>query len=106
MSEKILELNLNQKTNIDEDLSTNQEKASIIKEIIKSGLGYSSSPVSIKGNKEQISAFTEALQAEKQFLETYRNHGPDSEQINELKAIVEQKINEFERKTEIEWPLR
>ena len=106
MSEKIFELNLNQKTSIDEELSVNQEKATIIKEIIKSALGYSSVPISIKGSKEQMSAFTETLRIEKQFLEAYRNHGPDSEQINELKVVVEQKINEFERKTEIEWPLR
>ena len=106
MSEKILELNLNQKTNIDEDFSINQEKANIIKEIIKSVFGHSSNSVSIKGSNEQISSFVEVLRIEKQIMEAYNIYDTDSEQISELKAIIEQKINEFEKQTEIEWPLR
>jgi len=106
MPEKIIELNLNQRTNIEEDLSVNQEKANIIKEVIKGALGHSSIPVSIKGNKEQISAFTEVLQAEKQIMQTIRENGANSEQTNKLNAIIEQRINKFEKITEIEWPLR
>ena len=103
MSEETLELNLNSKTNIEEDLSVNLDKATTIKEIVKGALGFPSKPVSIKGTQNQVESLKELLFVEKQLVES---SGLPTEQIEEIKQLLEEKVNKFQEQTEIEWPLR
>ena len=103
MSEETLELNLNSKTNIEEDLSVNLDKANTIMEIVKGALGFSSKPVSIKGTQDQVDSLKELLFVEKQLVES---DGLSTEQIEEIKQLLEEKVNKFQEQTEIEWPLR
>ena len=103
MSEETLELNLNSKTNIEEDLSVNLDKANTIMEIVKGALGFSSKPVSIKGTQNQVESLKELLFVEKQLVES---SGLPTEQIEEIKQLLEEKVNKFQEQTEIEWPLR
>jgi hypothetical protein len=103
MSEETLELNLNSKTNIEEDLSANLDKANTIMEIVKGALGFSSKPVSIKGTQDQVDSLKELLFVEKQLVES---GGLSTEQIEEIKQLLEEKVSKFQEQTEIEWPLR
>ena len=103
MSEETLELNLNSKTNIEEDLSVNLDKANTIMEIVKGALGFSSKPVSIKGTQDQVDSLKELLFVEKQLVES---DGLSTEQIEEIKQLLEEKVSKFQEQTEIEWPLR
>jgi len=103
MSEETLELNLNSKTNIEEDLSVNLDKANTIKEVVKGALGFSSKPVSIKGTQDQVESLKELLFVEKQLIES---DGLSTEQIEEIKQLLEEKVSKFQEQTEIEWPLR
>jgi len=103
MSEETLELNLNSKTNIEEDLSVNLDKANTIMEIVKGALGFSSKPVSIKGTQDQVDSLKELLFVEKQLVES---GGLSTEQIEEIKQLLEEKVSKFQEQTEIEWPLR
>ena len=103
MSEETLELNLNSKTNIEEDLSANLDKANTIMEIVKGALGFSSKAVSIKGTQDQVDSLKELLFVEKQLVES---DGLSTEQIEEIKQLLEEKVSKFQEQTEIEWPLR
>lgn len=79
--------------------------ASIVKNLISAlYLGYEY-PVKIKGEKKCISAFMEALKAEKSYMAAYMNEGP-GEPIT-YKEYVElcDAVEDFEKKTGIEWPI-
>ena len=106
MSHEVLKLNLNNPPPIGEDLSPVHETANIIKEIVKSVLGYSSQPVSVSGNKEQLMAFTEIVQAEKKYMEEYSDPNSNEKKINELESVLEEKLENFQQQTKIEWPFR
>lgn len=77
---------------------------SAIKSILKALFGGYEIPVSIKGSQEQIEAFMNTLNSEKDYLEAYRNYGLDKPVTYKNKFLLNKAVADFERKTQIKWP--
>ena len=69
-------------------------------------LGYSDAPVAIKGTKAQVNLLVDVLKAERDFMEAYRDYGPENPRTHRNKINVETKVDQFERTTGINWPFR
>ena len=77
-----------------------------VKEILKSMMGKSEKPVTIKGNKQQVEAFKNTIVAEKKFLDSYKDRGTDHPKTQKEKLILEREIENFERVMGVDWPFK
>ena len=79
---------------------------SAIQSLLKALFGNYSIPVSIVGNEQQISAFANTLNSEKNYLQSYRDYGLNAAATYRNKYALNQAISQFERKTKLKWPFR
>lgn len=75
-----------------------------IKKILGGLFGGYSVPVNIKGTRQEISAFADALSKEKSHLEAFQKYGLDNPYTYRSKAELSQAINKFERFSGVTWP--
>lgn len=61
--------------------------------------------VKIVGKPEEVKSYAMALEAEKDHIVLYNEYGPDHPKTARAKAILDVKIREFERATDIPWPI-
>jgi hypothetical protein len=59
----------------------------------------------IKGSKEDVKAFADALDKEKQYAKDYMEHGLGSPELTDTKLELEKSIHNFEKTTGIIWPI-
>lgn len=79
---------------------------SAIESILKAMFGGYSIPVTIKGDKTQINAFTRTISKEKDFLANARKYGLDNPATYRSKGELNRAIRNFESATGIDWPLK
>jgi len=101
-----IEISLNNISAIDEQSAPDLEFGQKIREVLKSLMGYSDRPVSIKGEKNQVRSLTKVLGQEKKFLENHKNRGPDHPSTKRNKFLLEREIENFERIMGIDWPIK
>jgi len=61
--------------------------------------------VVIKGSKEDVKAFADALKKEKEYAVNYMEHGLGSKELSNSKLELEKSIHDFEQTTGIKWPI-
>jgi len=59
----------------------------------------------VKGSKQDVKAFANTLQKEKQYAINYIEHGLGSEEVSKSKLELEKSIHDFEQTTGIKWPI-
>ena len=62
--------------------------------------------VRITGTQEQINAFAKALAAEKNYMKKYAEFGLNHPETRESKYILDDSVENFEKTTDIVWPLK
>lgn len=63
-------------------------------------------PVVIKGAKEDLSAFADTINKEKEYALEYLEKGIGHPTLSDIKLELEKSIHNFEKTTGIKWPLR
>ena len=63
-------------------------------------------PGIIRGTPSEIKSFADALNKEKQYMETYAELGLDNPQTYRDKYKLDQATSRFERQTGIKWPFK
>ncbi len=69
------------------------------------GEDVSPTDVKIIGKPNEVKAYAVALEAEKNHIQLYNEYGPDHPRTARAKAILDLKTRDFERETEIPWPI-
>tara|TARA_Y100000114_G_scaffold36719_1_gene32262 strand:+ start:4640 stop:4987 length:348 start_codon:yes stop_codon:yes gene_type:complete len=59
----------------------------------------------IKGSKEDVKAFADTLEKEKQYAKDYAEHGLGSPELTDTKLELEKSIHNFEKTTGVKWPI-
>ena len=63
-------------------------------------------PVKVRGNPSQVDAFAKALAGEKRYMDAWKRFGLDDPRTYSTKASLERSINQFQRLTGLDWPVR
>ena len=63
-------------------------------------------PVKVRGNRIEISAFTDALVNEKRYMNYIKKYGLDNPMTYQQKGKLDLAIRKFERAAKINWPIR
>lgn len=63
-------------------------------------------PVKIKGNKQEIAAFSSAIGKEKRYMKTAAKHGLNNPKTYKDKYALRKAAANFEKKTGIKWPFK
>jgi hypothetical protein len=63
-------------------------------------------PVKVRGNRIEISAFTDALVNEKRYMSYIKKYGLDDPMTYKQKGKLDLAIRGFEREAKINWPIR
>jgi hypothetical protein len=77
-----------------------------IQSILGAMFGGSSVPVSVKGNRGDIKAFTKALGKEKRYMDSLKKFGLDNPKTFKNKSQLERATTAFTRKTGLKWPFK
>jgi hypothetical protein len=62
-------------------------------------------PVKVRGNRIEISAFTDALVNEKRYMNYIKKYGLDDPMTYKQKGKLDLAIRGFEREAKINWPI-
>ena len=60
----------------------------------------------IRGEVEDVRAYSQAIMAEKQYLDHYIHYGEDHPQSQKSKEMLDQAVANFEQVTKITWPFK
>lgn len=63
-------------------------------------------PASVRGTKNEIATFANALSAEKKYIESYMYNGLDDPRTYKVKSILDGAVARFERATGLKWPFK
>jgi hypothetical protein len=63
-------------------------------------------PVKVRGNRIEVTRFTDALVNEKRYMDFIRKYGLDDPMTYKQKARLDVAIRRFERESGINWPIR
>ena len=63
-------------------------------------------PVEVRGNKLEVTRFTDALVNEKRYMDYIKKYGLDDPMTYKQKAKLDVAIKRFEREAKINWPIR
>ena len=77
-----------------------------VKAMLGMMFGGSAIPVKLKGNKQEIGAFTKALGREKRYMTTAAKHGLNNPKTYKDKFSLRKATAAFEKKTGIKWPFK
>ena len=58
----------------------------------------------IRGKYKDVKAYAKAIVAEKNYLDDYVEYGPDHPKTAKTRAILDNKVQEFESTTGLKWP--
>lgn len=87
----------------------------IVKTILKGMFGESSpikeenqsnNHISVKGTKQEVNSFIDTLSKEKQYIESFLEHGIAGEETKEKKYQLNDSIESFEKTTGLIWPIK
>jgi hypothetical protein len=76
------------------------------KKILNYMFGGSAIPVTLKGNKKDVAAFTKAVGKEKKYMDSIRRYGLDNPKTFKNKSKLERAVSDFTRKTGLKWPFK
>ena len=63
-------------------------------------------PVKVRGNRIEITRFTDALVNEKRYMDYIKKYGLDDPMTYKQKSKLNVAIKRFEREAKINWPIR
>jgi len=63
-------------------------------------------PLELTGHPMEIKSFANVLSKEKNYLQSWRDHGLDSPQTYSNKSVLNNAIGKFERTTGLKWPFQ
>ena len=58
----------------------------------------------IRGKFKDVKAYSKAIVAEKNYLDDYVEYGPDHPKTAKTRAILDNRVQEFESTTGLKWP--
>tara|TARA_B100000131_G_C17776262_1_gene475422 strand:- start:39 stop:353 length:315 start_codon:yes stop_codon:yes gene_type:complete len=76
-----------------------------LKGLLKKMFGEEKVPIIVKGNPREIRAFARALIREKDYWKMYQKYGLNDPKTYRSKHRLKRAIYDFERMTDMEWPL-
>jgi hypothetical protein len=91
------------KDDISKDIGTFDES---VKKLLRALLVGQPLPVSIKGTPDQVSALKATLNAEADYISSYIFNSAESAETMRKKINLNVQIKEFERITNMKWPLK
>lgn len=77
-----------------------------IKTILNAMFGGVFVPVSVRGTKSEIAAFTNTLSKEKKYIDSYIQNGLDDPRTYKSKSVLDGAVAKFERVTGLKWPFK
>lgn len=77
-----------------------------ITSILKAMFGGETVPVSVKGSPQEIKAFANVLSKEKKYMDAYKRMGLDNPETYRSRFALNKAIRDFERKTNLIYPLK
>jgi hypothetical protein len=75
-----------------------------VKSIMQRMFGGSTMPVTVKGTRSEIDAFSTAIGRERDYMKAYQEFGLDNPQTYRSKFKLDTAVRRFERKTNLKWP--
>ena len=60
----------------------------------------------IRGKYKDVKAYSKALNAEKNFLDAYREFGSDHPHTQKVRTLLRQDVKDFENTTGLTWPFK
>tara|TARA_R110002020_G_scaffold82448_2_gene204096 strand:+ start:123 stop:452 length:330 start_codon:yes stop_codon:yes gene_type:complete len=63
-------------------------------------------PVRVRGNRIEVSRFTDALVNEKRYMDYIKKYGLDDPMTYKQKATLDVAIRRFEKEAKINWPIK
>lgn len=100
----VINLNVNQEQRLEETFMG--QFASGVKLLLKYIFGDISVPVSVKGTANQVSAFTRALNREKNYMQSYMKYGLSDPKTFQSRHSLNRAVEGFEKETGIRWPFK
>lgn len=76
-----------------------------VKQIMRTMFGGASTPVKIKGNKSEISAFAKAIARDKKYMKAAAKYGLNDPRVLKDKYKLRKAAAQFKRATGIDYPL-
>jgi hypothetical protein len=77
-----------------------------VKSILNSMFGGSSVPVSVTGNRSEVTSFAKAIGKEKRYMDSLRRYGLDNPKTFKNKSMLDKATSAFTRKTGLKWPFK
>ena len=77
-----------------------------VESILKGMFGGHSVPVTVRGSQSEINSFANTLSHEKRYMDSYQKFGLDNPMTYRSKFKLNKAVRDFERKTNLKWPLR
>ena len=77
-----------------------------ISAIMKRMFGGGSTPVKIRGNKQQVADFAKAIGREKRYIRSAAKFGLNDPRTYKNKFNLRQSVKKFERSTGLKWPFK
>ncbi len=60
----------------------------------------------VRGKYKDVKAYSKALNAEKNFLDAYREFGADHPHTEKVRTLLRQDVKDFENTTGLKWPFK
>lgn len=77
-----------------------------ISSILNAMFGGTSVPVTVRGSRDEVSAFSKVIGREKRYMDAYTQFGLDNPNTYKSKFQLNKAVRDFERKTGLKYPLR
>lgn len=77
-----------------------------VSSILQAMFGGNTIPVTVRGTKQDVQAFSKVLASEKKYMQAYKQFGLDNPQTYKSRYRLNRAIRDFERKTGIIYPLK
>ena len=77
-----------------------------VKTILNQMFGGSPVPVSVTGNRSDVTAFAKTIGREKKYMDSIRRFGLDNPKTFKNKSKLKRAVSDFTRRTGLKWPFK
>ena len=83
-----------------------QQMGSSIKYILRQMFGGASVPVTVRGSRSDVKAFSRTVGREKRYMDAYKKYGLNDPRTYKSRFKLNKSVRDFERKTKLKWPFK
>jgi len=63
-------------------------------------------PTQVRGTQSEVNSFMKALERERGYMQSYKNHGLGDKRTYNNKYRLDQAVRNFEEETKLKWPFK